>query len=82
MKSNNKTDIRVQLLFSDVFFQAGASKKRVRFHNSDPQKARGDFSRKVEEKTIRYTASKLYQKGVLISIEGLPQTHLQNVLVG
>jgi len=54
----------------------------VQFHNnSDSRKAKENFGGKAFEKTIRYTASKLYQKGVLISIEGLPESHLQNVLV-
>jgi hypothetical protein len=33
------------------------------------------------EKTLRYSASKLYQKGVLLSIDGLPQTQFKNVQV-
>ena len=51
-------------------------KKRVRF-----QSVSGNNSFRGAEKSLRYSASRLHQKGILLSIDGLPQPQFKNVQV-
>ena len=51
-------------------------KKRVRF-----QSVSGNNSFRGAEKSLRYSASRLHQKGLLLSIDGLPQPQFKNVQV-
>ena len=34
----------------------------------------------MKKETLRYSASKLHQKGILLSIDGLPENQFKNVL--
>ena len=53
------------------------NKKRVHFatHNEDTSK-----ENKIRSKSaLKYAATKLHKKGILLTIEGLPQAQMKNV---
>ena len=59
--------------------KTGAGKrKRVRFSKSASS---GQKSARAAEKTLEYTADRLHEKGVLLSIDGLPRNQYKNTLV-
>jgi len=55
-----------------------AKKKRVTFKTPNQTSLLGERTTKRE--ILRYSASKLHQKGILLSIDGLPENQFKNVL--
>jgi len=58
--------------------KAGNNNKRVHFSTHHPENSHKE--KKVRSRAaVKYAATKLYNKGVLQTIEGLPNAHLKNV---
>ena len=57
-----------------------AKKKRVHFKIPGNQTLLGEKSSNYKREILRYSASKLHSKGILLSIDGLPENQFKNVL--
>eukprot|EP00096_Caligus_rogercresseyi_P007633 TRINITY_DN25587_c0_g1_i1.p1 TRINITY_DN25587_c0_g1~~TRINITY_DN25587_c0_g1_i1.p1 ORF type:complete len:594 (-),score=268.58 TRINITY_DN25587_c0_g1_i1:41-1729(-) len=77
-----------QVLYFDAYLkqclknlQASKRKRRVHFQKEPTALSSSSWSARIKSRsTLRYSASRLHEKGVLLAIDGLPPSQFKNVL--